>query len=233
MRSQPCRSPARSSRSEAEWFAAGSSPPPSRRSCPNHGEAAGILPARRDARLADRADGGLYGIGLAIALARRLERAAVVPGRRRVERHRVAAARQDGRRRCRARARLRRCHHGHGTQGPGVRRHLHGRAAGEPRLRVPGGRARRRAREASRRAVLRPATRPRLLRRMLDGRPRRHVDGAALPDLLRRHRGRSAGDAHQLLAHRRRVGRNDAERGCAQGRVGQAGYPPSLVRHGP
>ena len=45
-----------------------------------------------------------------------------------------------------------------------------------------------------------------VLRRLLDRWTRGDADGAAPPDLLRRHHRRRAGDAHELLGHRRRSG---------------------------
>ena len=69
-----------------------------------------------------------------------------------------------------------------------------------------------------------------VLRGLLDRRARGHADGAALPDLLRRHRRRRAGDAHALLRHRRRVGRDDAEPRGAERRVGQAGQRAARSR---
>ena len=192
--------------------------------------AARLLPAERDARPAHRRRRQELRHRVRAGSSRRVERALPVPGRGRPERHGGAAARTDGAGRRRARPRLRRRHHRHRPPRGGLRRVLHGGAAGEPRLRLPGGRARGRAREADPRAALRPARRARVLHGLLDRRARGHADGAAPSHLLRRHRRRRAGDAHALLRDRGRVGRDDAEPGGAARRVGKAGRAPRASR---
>ncbi len=214
----------------AEWFAAGSPPPQEPPWVP---PLAVPLPAycRLSATLDRRtgADGRSYGIGFALALPAEWNGRFLFQGGGGLNGISGAAARTDGAGRCRARPRLRRRHHRHRSPRGGLRRVLHGGAAGEPRLRLPGGRARGRARAADPRAALRPARRARVLHGLLDRRARGHADGAAPSHLLRRHRRRRAGDAHALLRDRRRVGRDDAEPGGAARRVGKAGRAPRVL----
>ena len=96
------------------------------------------------------AEGKPYGIGFAVALARRLERPLSVSGRGRAERHRRPSARRAGRGRfAGARPGLRRREHRHGPSDLGrrVRRGVHARSAGAARFRVRGGGTRRRPRQ--------------------------------------------------------------------------------------
>ena len=192
-------------------------------------QAARLLPAERDPRPAHRRGRQELRHRLRAGASRRVERTLPVPGRGRPERHGGAAARTDGAGRCRARPRLRRRHDRHRSPRGGLRRVLHGGAAGEPRLRLPGRRARGRTRSPDRRAALRQARRACVLHGLLDGRARGHADGAALSDVFRRHRRRCAGDAYGLLRHRRRMGRDHAQPRRAARRVGKARRAPRAL----
>ena len=182
----------------AEWFAAGSPPPQEPPWVP---PLAVPLPAycRLSATLDRRtgADGRSYGIGFALALPAEWNGRFLFQGGGGLNGTVAPPLGRTGQGDAALAPRLRRRHHRHRSPRGGLRRVLHGGAAGEPRLRLPGGRARGRAREADRRAALRPARRARVLHGLLDRRARGHADGAALSHLLRRHRRRRAGDAHE------------------------------------
>ena len=105
-------------------------------------QAAGVLPPRRRARSPHRRRRHRLRHRLRACTSGRLERTLPLPGRRRAERQRALAARRPGGgRHTRAGPRVRRGLDRHRTHRRRVRRHLHARAAGEPRLRLPGRRS--------------------------------------------------------------------------------------------
>ena len=213
---------------KTEWFAAGAPVPGGRGGGP---PAATNLPAycRLDGVIDRRT--GAAGVDLRHRIRARaageLERPIPVPGRRGLERlgpDRRSAASAAGERSGLARG-FAVVSTDTGHQGRGaIRRQLHAGPAGEPRLRVRRDRPRGGRRQAHHRAALRQAAGSFVLRGMLHRRARGDADGAALPAVLRwRRRGR-AGDAHQLLRHRRSLGGRDAERDRAEERAGPAGH---------
>ena len=166
--------------------------------------------------------------------ARSLERAAPVPGRRRLERIDPAAAWPAGHRRCaRAGARLCRRLHRQRPSGRRVRRLLHEGPGGGAQFRPGIGRQGDGRREGDHRPLLRPGAGALLLRRLLDRRPRRHDRLAALPRGVRRHRRRRAGDAHGPLQSRPCLGQPRLRADLAQGRERQARSHQGVLAIGP
>ena len=201
---------------------------------PGRAAAAGALPRRRHDQRAHRRRGQAVRDRLRAGVARELESAVPVSGRRRLQRLGAPARRRRGRRGesgtgswlCR---RLDR----HGApERKEFRPQLRRRSASEHRLQPFRDRRRDRRREGDGRRVLRPARGVLVFRGLLDGRPRSDGHDAALPELFRRRRVRRSRDPRRLLGARQRVVARGVQRGRAERRERSAATASVVFRSG-